>query len=238
MDWLRVDRPTDRMLRAMCRGRKAWSTDEPTAEEIGAHLQKFPHTTIVTSTRRKAEELNGLALQALFRGKRPIVTLDGEIDVNPENYNRDGFRTDRQPLPSRVPIYRGAQLYLAQNIRKEDDLINGMRCEVLRYRAHRFGGVLQVRTKTGHVLAVTMWTNSKVEGHPVRHFPIRLGYASTIHKVQGDEFRHITICMDKKYMPAAGYTAMSRVAGSKDYCLAGKDISREHFVPAHWQREG
>ena len=117
-------------------------------------------------------------------------------------------------------------------------MINGMECEALWCSPNAHGGLLKVRTRTGHLLVVHKWTNTKVRGHPARHFPIRLGYASAIHKVQGDEFRHITIVMDKAGMPAAGYTAMSRVGKSADYCLAGANLTRDHFVPAHWQHDG
>ena len=73
-----------------------------------------------------------------------------------------------------------------------------------------------------------MWTNIEKK---VRYFPIRIGYASTIHKAQGGEYKHVTIWMNAKYMPAAGYTALSRVSKSSDYRLAGK-LHRNHFVPA------
>ena len=33
-------------------------------------------------------------------------------------------------------------------------------------------------------------------------------------QVQGDEFKHITVVLDKKFCPAAGYTALSRVERS------------------------
>ena len=52
-------------------------------------------------------------------------------------------------------------------------------------------------------------------------------------QVQGDEFKHITVVLDKKFCPAAGYTALSRVEKGADYALAGK-VTREHFVPATW----
>ena len=51
--------------------------------------------------------------------------------------------------------------------------------------------------------------------------------------MQGDEFKHITIVLDKQFCPAAGYTALSRVERASDYMLAGK-LTREHFVPATW----
>ena len=51
--------------------------------------------------------------------------------------------------------------------------------------------------------------------------------------MQGDEFKHITIVLNKQFCPAAGYTALSRVEKASDNMLAGK-VTREHFVPAWW----
>ena len=53
------------------------------------------------------------------------------------------------------------------------------------------------------------------------------------NQVQGDEFKHITVVLDKQFCPAAGYTALSRVERASAYMLAGK-MTREHFVPATW----
>jgi len=234
LDTLRADLPSKRVLQNMCRGRKAWKSPKPTVEDIAALLKKHPDTTIVTCTRNTAEQLNELAIEATFSNRRPWATLAGEIDTNPANYDSEHkFREDRKPLPSEVPIYKGMKLFLTQNVRKEDDFVNGMECVVERFTENGNGGALTVRTKTGHRLVVTKWTNTKVDKFAVRHFPIRPGYASTIHKVQGDEFSHITVYLDRKYMPAAGYTALSRVERQENYLLGGK-LTREHFVPATW----
>ena len=63
------------------------------------------------------------------------------------------------------------------------------------------------------------------------YFPVRLGYASTIDKVQGDEFPHITIYLDGHPRPAAAFTALSRVGMSKQY-LFGGHVRREDCIPA------
>ncbi|CAK0887026.1 unnamed protein product [Prorocentrum cordatum] len=233
LDKLRVDKPSKKMLRTMRRGRKAWNWEHPDADDIKRHLDEHPETVIVTCTRHKAEEINNLAVEGLFAGRRPIAVIDGDIDINPDNCTKDGFRDDRRPIPAKVPIYRGARLYLAQSVRKEDDYVNGMACAVERFTPNGDGGALLVRTKTNQLLPITKWTNKKIDGRNVRHFPVRLGYASTIHKVQGDEFKHITVVLDKQFCPSAGYTALSRVERAADYKLAGA-LTPEHFVPATW----
>ena len=186
LDKLRVDKPSKRMLNEICRGHKAWNCDNPDADDIKRHLDEHEGTVIVTCTRAKAEEINRLAVEGIYAGRNPIAVLEGEIDINPDNYTKEGFRDDRRPIPAKVPIYAGARLYLTQNQRKEDDYVNGMACTVESFRPNGKGGVLMVRTKTGQTLPITKVTNKKVDGRHVRHFPIRLGYASTIHKARAE----------------------------------------------------
>ena len=56
LDKLRVDKPCKktRMLQNMCRGHKAWNSENPTADDVKRHLDKHPETVIVTCTRQKA----------------------------------------------------------------------------------------------------------------------------------------------------------------------------------------
>ena len=236
LDRLRVDRLNPEQVASLCRGRKAWSTDEPAVEDMDRLLKRRPDVAIVTCTRDKAEELNKLAMEALFPAGRPVAELSAEPDVNPANYERGGgFRKDRRPIPSQMEVRIGMRMYLTQNVRKEDDYLNGMLCEVEKFTPNDQGGVLLVRTVTGQRLAVTKWTNNKVPGLPVRHFPVRYGYASTIHKVQGDEFKGgICVVLNKKLMRAAAYTAISRVPKLEDVLLAGSYLEPDHFVPAQW----
>ena len=49
------------------------------------------------------------------------------------------------------------------------------------------------------------------------HFPMRVGYASTLHKVQGATLLHITFWFDIANMPVAAYVALSRVEHDADW---------------------
>ena len=227
LDELRTSKPSAHTLRRICQGRKAWRAGNPTPADLRALYGKRPDTQIVTCTRRGAAAVNAAAVDALYGRKTPLATLPGDVEQNQDNYVEGQLRTERVPAPTPVPIFRGMQLYLTKNVRKEDDYINGMLCTVEAYLPTQ--DMLRVRTKTGHRLAITRWTDADKQG--AVYFPIRLGYASTIHKVQGDEFAHITVYLDIAGMPAAGYTALSRVATSDCYLLGGH-VTREHFVPA------
>eukprot|EP00438_Fugacium_kawagutii_P026199 Skav206694 [mRNA] locus=scaffold1764:227411:228448:+ [translate_table: standard] len=226
LDLLRTAMPNKLQLDKLCRNHKAWEGDEPDAKDIGRLLRTHPEATIVAATRRGVALINKLALEALHPRARPLAVLPGAIEDNPENYVGSKLREDRTPVPSEVPIYRGMKIYLTRNVRKADDFINGMLCEVLSYDSA--AGALWVRTKTGKRLPVTQWSDPDHAG--LRYFPIRLGYCTTVHKVQGDEFDFIIIYLDTPNMPAVGYTALSRVKDSKSYLLGGK-LKVEHFTP-------
>ena len=61
--------------------------------------------------------------------------------------------------------------------------------------------------------------------------PMRVGYASTLHKVQGATLPHITLWLDIANMPAAAYVALSRVQHDADWRFA-KNHCVHQFTPA------
>ena len=90
---------------------------------------------------------------------------------------------------------------------------------------------LTVVTKLGTTLAVQKCTEELPGHRRVTSFPVRVGYASTIPKIQGTTLKHVTVWLDRPWCKAAGYVALSRVEHDGDYVLAGK-LTPEHFVPA------
>ena len=86
-----------------------------------------------------------------------------------------------------------------------------------------------VRTEQGRRLAVHPWTS---ESHIV-HYPMRLGYASTLHKVQGATLGHVTLWLDVANMPAAAYVALSRVEYDANWRFVGNP-GVHHFAPARF----
>ena len=236
LEQLRIAMPKKSLLRTICRGRKAWSGYEPTLTELKDLLAKHPDTTILTCTKKKERWINELAVQALFGNRKPIVTIKGDIEQNPENYDDTGkLREDRRPKPAQIPIFKGMKLCITQNVRKQDGYVNGMCCEVEQFDENGNGGVLRVKLENGERLPITMWTDMHKTN--VRYFPVRMGYGSTIHKAQGGEYKHVTVWLDVRFMPAAAYTALSRVARMEDLLLGG-ELAKEHFVPANYTHPG
>ena len=63
---------------------------------------------------------------------------------------------------------------------------------------------------------------------------MRLGYSSTLHKVQGATLDHITLWLDVPNVPAAAYVALSRVREDANWQFVGK-VTVHHFSPARTQ---
>ena len=107
--------------------------------------------------------------------------------------------------------------------------MNGMPCVAEAFDAR--SGCLEVLTKTGARLAISA-IHEHVEGlGRVKYFPIRLGCASTVHRIQGQTLEHATIWLDVVGCKAAGYVALSRVRKDGDYLIAG-EVSPKCFTPA------
>ena len=110
-----------------------------------------------------------------------------------------------------------------QNIDKSRDFVNGQSGTISGVNAH---GIL-VRTDTGYDVAVFPWTNE----NRVTFFPLKLGYAHNLLKIQGATLKHATFWFDVEGVEAAGYVALSRVQKDEDWQFVGP-VTRQHFVPS------
>ena len=176
--------------------------------------------SFVTISWAAAAWVNELALQQLFEGTVPITTVPGDPEANPENY-RGSKQVDAQPAT--VPIFVGMRVLLTKNVNKEMDYVNGMGAVVL--GVHATG--VRLRTDTGYVIVVYPWTD---EEHHV-FYPVRVGYASTLMKMQGATIEHMTLYLDIPNVEAAGYVALSRVQYDRAWRFVG-DPTVHHFTPA------
>ncbi|CAE7478564.1 unnamed protein product, partial [Symbiodinium pilosum] len=98
------------------------------------------------------------------------------------------------------------------------------------------GPFVLVFLEAGHYL-VQDWSRAQCTSSPdgsfhrVTAFPLRLGYSTTLHKIQGATLPHVTIWMDVPYVRAALYVALSRVQRDGEWRFIGS-IDRRHCVPA------
>jgi len=72
--------------------------------------------------------------------------------------------------------------------------------------------------------------NDGSHGFQPAYFPVRLGYSTTLHKIQGATLQHITIWLDVPWVRASAYVAISRVQQDKDWRFVGQ-LDYRHFLP-------
>ena len=230
LEILRTGKPDKRQLMFIKKDHKAPSrlhrdashmAAEPTLNDVWHILQETPNTMFLTISRRACAQINALAQESLFSERVPLAVMPLDPESNMDNY-RGSKQIAEDPLEA--PIYEGARVVLTKNLNKEIGFVNGMGATVLGLDR----GNIIVRTDQGRRIAVHPWT------HPDTlrvHFPARLGYASTLHKVQGATLPHITLWLDVANMPAAAYVALSRVEFDANWQFVG-DPGVHHFTPA------
>ena len=228
---LRKTVPNRRWRNAILRGHKAWNhAGPPTAADLRKlYRDTGGRTTIVTCTRRAAQQVNEVAAEVLVGRRRVLASLPADYDANLSNYDDRGkLLKDSKPTPSGIEIRKGLKLHLTKNIDKRGDFVNGMECTVQAWDAG--SRCLHVKTVTGKNVDVFQYTDPNPEAQGASYYPIRLGYASTIYKMQGAELPHVTIWLDRPRQRAAAYVAMSRVKSDGDYAFGGK-YTKLHFLP-------
>ena len=231
LEILRANKPSVEQLRMITSGHKAPSlhragyvmNEVPSLDDVRHILEEMPRTMFLTVTRKGAAYLNDLAVQVLFPwpNVEPLAVLPADPESNIENFYKGKMFAE---VPLEVPIYKGAYVILTKNLNKAVGFVNGMGATVLGMDGKKN---VVVRTDQGKVLAVHPWTSE----NKVVHYPLRLGYASTLHKVQGATLSHVTVWLDVPNFLAAAYVAISRVEYDANWRYVGNPYIH-HFTPA------
>ena len=190
-------------------------------------MLEHPDATFLAITREAVQYLNTLAIEAKFPRREPLVTIGCDLESNPANYENKRLLPVRRLQPLQLQIHVGMQVYMTRNIMKDCDYVNGMRCTIESYDANC--RALRVITATGRRVAIVSLPDDRYENK--YYFPVRAGYASTILRFQGAELPFVIVWLDVESVPAAAYTAMSRVKFKKN-CLVGGTLTANHFAPA------
>ncbi|CAE8669802.1 unnamed protein product [Polarella glacialis] len=78
---------------------------------------------------------------------------------------------------------------------------------------------------------VYRYTDQDTRDTRAAFFPVRLGYATTLHKVQGATLNHITLWLNRANIQGAAYVALSRVQYDVQWRFVGNPTVH-HFTPA------
>ena len=229
LELLRGAVPSGPQLKKLLRGHSVdRSGGPPTFDTVAAVLAKKPTTQFVTISRRGSAVLNALATRALFGEREPLGVVLADPDDNSWNF-RGLQRTGAEPV--RLAVFEGMRVTITRNEDKQHGFVNGMGGCVRRLR--RSG--VEVLLDNGKVALVHPTTQeyelSDGSTRSTTALPLRPGYSTTLHKIQGATLEHLTIWLDVPFVRGAAYVALSRVRKDQDWQFLGA-IHRKHCMPA------
>ena len=232
---LRSATPSKQQLKKILKNHRAPSDHQgstaPTVQHVAKILRETPNTTFLTNTRKASSQLNQYAVESLFAESEPLGHIPCDPDDNNRNFQWHGHQQHQIAAdPKWLVMYEGMRIRITSNEDKDRGFVNGMAATVQKMRK---SGV-QVITDSGTVLLIHPITREIATFYgvsKVTFYPLRPGYSTTLHKVQGATLQHITLWMDKPNVLAAMYVAMSRVQHDRDWRFIGS-IGRQHCRPA------
>ena len=181
---------------------------EVTVNKIEAVLKKFPDTTFLCLTMQCCDIVNRMATFVLFEHKSSVMTIS-DYQLN------------------NLDIYLGQMLMITENRCKSTNYVNGT---VGRFKFFEHETLYLEVDKS----IVPVFPVYKESG--VKYYPITPGYAYTVHKMQGQTLKHVTLVFKQTFAnPGVGYVALSRVK-SLSQVVPLLSLYREHFIPISSRR--
>ena len=202
LEHFRYSMPTDSMMGTLNRCSVGNSfPDCLSKESVEAHLRVTPKTTFLVLTRECEKFVNDASTDFFFKGNPPFVFKDANLD--------DLF------------IHIGMPVYITENKCKTTRYVNGT-CGVV----HSIVGVTIFIISNEKIIPVFPGIKEKVH-----YYPLKPGYATTVHKIQGQTLAHVTLVFNMPRLTSAvGYVAISRVK-NLDSIKTMFLLKKSHFVP-------
>lgn len=198
-------------------------------EEIEGILPTKIYTTNACVDRMNETELDNVGdgkefhayeMKVQFESSEPSSFINNKTDLI-DKYKK------ACPAPSRLELCEGAQVMLLCNLDLEQGLANGSRGVVTRFEQEfpvvRFlngievpimyntWGIEESRGKSSRVKTPGNITSSTVLIVSLTQIPLKLAWAVTVHKTQGQTLDYAEIDLDRVFCPGQVYVALSRI---------------------------
>lgn len=131
-------------------------------------------------------------------------------------------------LPKNLNLTEGCQVMLLTNLNLDSELVNGSRGIIKTFSENGLPIVTFLNNMTIEIeyKNIDIVIDDKIIG-TIKQIPLKLAYASTIHKMQGSTLDYVIIDLEKMFEVSQGYVGLSRV---KDLdCLSISKINFEKF---------
>ena len=200
------------------------SMEEALKHVYGEHFQhmKDDKRAVITTHNSSVEELNSTMLSKLNAPLRTMYSedrLEEERDYKRGSFSHVDFFNKLKTNPASTPPHDlqlkvGAMAMLMRNLSKKDKLMNGTRVVIVAINTFS----IIVRTCCDNVLhalsRIMFKLQCKRSNTTVlrRQFPIRLAYAMTVHKCQGQTLDRVALDMRQQpFSHGILYVACGRV---------------------------
>ena len=183
-----------------------------------------PGAAIICSLRKERDEWNNVFLETLDTELYTFEADDTDVTGNPlpEKEKRRILWLHRQRLEDTLTVRVGARVVLCKNIDTENGWLNGTLAIVT--KIHTTFIVIQSLSTHRTTVVMRMKQNVSFPGSPIQYvrsqFPLILGWALTVHKVQGMTLTKAYVQLNKNFFASGqAYVALSRVKCLDDLYL-------------------
>ena len=208
--------------------------------------EEFVNRIILTPTNEDSLKINKDILQLLPGVSKIYVSADSIITDDEEERNNYPMEFINKLTPSGMPphlleLKLGAIVMLLRNLDLKEGLCNGTRLRVITM-TH---SILQCEILTGIAEGKTVLISrididpSDSSGMPFklrrRQFPLRLSYAMTINKAQGQTFNKVGILLNKPcFSHGQLYVALSRARAFGDIIVKIEKTPKQGMDKGLW----
>ena len=193
-----------------------WGVLTPDAR---AQLRKCAHRdwdhvrpTRLHSTNKAVDHINQAELNLLLESGAQYRTYATEYSPDSKDW------ADSGKIPKRVIIAVGAQVMLSANLDVQGGLVNGSRGVVEAVDSQ--GARVRFLRTSAHI-GMHRLSNEENRALHVTYLPLRLSWATSIHKSQGQSLDCVEIDLRNMFLAGMGYVALSRVKSLDSLCLTG-----------------
>ncbi len=169
------------------------------------------------------DRINNNELNKLIKLGNINKNYDMDYNLNMP-YNKNNIHK-KCNLASRLNLSIDCQVMLLTNLSVEDELVNGSRGIVVSFSNKGYPEVKFLNNMTIEIIPkkIDIIDNDVKIGY-VSQIPLKLAYASTIHKMQGSTLDYVIINLERVFENSQAYVGLSRVK-----CVDGLSIEKICF---------